>query len=230
MGKIKTITGKVEPYGYIYEIRNKINDKVYIGKTTKKYPSDRKYEHFSALRKQKHHNQHLQNAFKKYGEHFFEFKVLVYVYSPDRLDVLEQEFIWRNHSTDPDHGYNLTSGGDGGSRTRSIYTKMKMNRIARMRGAFIRLRNQHKRVERGYAHELKYNIKIRTKLKINPVSTHINLFPKEQHDRFREDLELSKAEYYQWQWDDNCVYPFSPKTKIVNEGVMFYMDEMGELQ
>lgn len=60
----------------IYIIRNLANDKVYIGKS--KNIKQRKNTHFSALKLNKHNNQHLQNSYNKYGKNNFEFDVLEY--------------------------------------------------------------------------------------------------------------------------------------------------------
>ena len=58
----------------IYQIKNKINGKVYIGYS--KHLSKRKGEHLAALRANKHYNKHLQSSFNQYGELAFEFSVL----------------------------------------------------------------------------------------------------------------------------------------------------------
>lgn len=60
----------------IYIIRNIINNKVYIGKS--KNVNQRKNAHFSALKLNKHNNQHLQNSYNKYGKDNFEFNILEY--------------------------------------------------------------------------------------------------------------------------------------------------------
>lgn len=54
----------------IYKIENLINGKIYIG-STHKVLNKRKSEHFSLLRKNKHYNKKLQNAWNKYGEESF---------------------------------------------------------------------------------------------------------------------------------------------------------------
>jgi len=59
----------------IYIIRNIESGKVYIGSAVKL--NKRKSDHFSELQSGKHHNQHLQNAYNKYGVDAFEFAVLV---------------------------------------------------------------------------------------------------------------------------------------------------------
>ena len=46
----------------VYAIKNKINDKLYVGSTRAFHA--RKREHYSQLRRGQHHNPHLQNAWK----------------------------------------------------------------------------------------------------------------------------------------------------------------------
>jgi len=58
----------------IYEIRNKVNEKVYIGQTTAK--SHRISNHKSALRGGIHDNKMLQLDYDKHGEDAFEFSVV----------------------------------------------------------------------------------------------------------------------------------------------------------
>lgn len=59
----------------VYQIRNLVNGKLYVGSTVR-HTYVRKYEHFGSLRKNKHRNAHLQNAFNKYGEEFFLFEII----------------------------------------------------------------------------------------------------------------------------------------------------------
>jgi len=58
----------------IYQIRNIINNKVYIGSTSKF--KSRKASHFGHLRFGDHSNKYLQNAWNKYGEEKFVFEIL----------------------------------------------------------------------------------------------------------------------------------------------------------
>jgi group I intron endonuclease len=76
--------------GGIYQIKNLLDGKIYIGSSfdTKK----RMGVHLSRLRKNKHCNKHLQNAWNKYGEENFEFKILLYC-EPFELLRYEQWFI-----------------------------------------------------------------------------------------------------------------------------------------
>ncbi len=85
----------------IYAIRNMINEKVYIGSSTNMYR--RRSKHFSYLRNNRHCNNHLQNAWNKYGENNFGFEVLEYV--PEE-NLVEREKTWiTNYSNEV---YNLT--------------------------------------------------------------------------------------------------------------------------
>ena len=58
-------------YG-IYGIRNKINNKIYIGKTMQSF-GDRWDCHRAMLNGGYHDNKHLQRAWDKYGKNNFEF-------------------------------------------------------------------------------------------------------------------------------------------------------------
>lgn len=62
--------------GHIYQIRNVITGAVYIGSILKRDPNDRWVRHRKDLRGNRHHSQHLQRAWNKYGEHNFVFEIL----------------------------------------------------------------------------------------------------------------------------------------------------------
>ncbi len=77
----------------IYKIINKINQKYYVGSSANMIGiNGRKSEHFSALKHNRHCNQHLQNAFNKYGKENFEF-ITVEEVSPDKLLMVEQKYL-----------------------------------------------------------------------------------------------------------------------------------------
>lgn len=91
----------------IYYIKNNINQKYYIGQSVN--VDKRQQKHFSELRHNKHRNAHLQNAFNKYGESAFEFK-LIKACKPQYLNRFEKMYI-RAYDT-YNNGYNLTIGGE----------------------------------------------------------------------------------------------------------------------
>lgn len=93
----------------IYSILNKKNGKIYIGLTSN--VKRRFKEHKSELRRNKHYNPYLQNAWNKYGESSFEFNILEYCLD-EELSNNEEWWIDFFNSTDKSIGYNLTTSGE----------------------------------------------------------------------------------------------------------------------
>jgi group I intron endonuclease len=92
----------------IYKATNKVNGKVYIGKT--KYTLDhRKSEH---IRKAKNGKLLFHKALRKYGEVNFDWNVIYQCDNFEELNKAEIKFITEYNSNEV--GYNLTTGGDGG--------------------------------------------------------------------------------------------------------------------
>ena len=86
----------------IYKITNQINNKVYIGQADKL--DYRKQRHFYQLEQNKHHNEHLQRAFKKYGKYNFMFEII-----EETNDLNNRELFWINEygGVNSDLNYNL---------------------------------------------------------------------------------------------------------------------------
>ena len=95
--------------GYIYYIKNLIDNKYYIGQTINEL-SERWKNH-----KKKYSNcRYLKNAFIKYGFKNFEFKLICICFDED-LDKFEIDYIKHYNSLVP-NGYNLKQGGLGGGK------------------------------------------------------------------------------------------------------------------
>lgn len=75
----------------IYQIRNTLNEKCYIGSAT--HLQQRWAAHRSTLRRGQHRNRHLQRAFDKYGKEAFTFTILEYVEEPEILIEREQYYF-----------------------------------------------------------------------------------------------------------------------------------------
>ncbi|MFD1957330.1 GIY-YIG nuclease family protein [Paenibacillus thailandensis] len=75
----------------IYCIKNKVNEKVYIGSSVDLV--SREYEHFNKLTNGKHENKYLQRSFNKYGESSFTFEVIEYVEDLSALIQVEQKYL-----------------------------------------------------------------------------------------------------------------------------------------
>lgn len=89
----------------IYQIKNTINGKLYIGSTINL--KQRFNDHKKLLRYNKHPNKYLQSSWIKYGESNFIFELIQEV-SHDLLLIREQYFIDLHSSYDKKKGYNLS--------------------------------------------------------------------------------------------------------------------------
>ncbi len=74
----------------VYRITNLVNNHSYVGSS--RNLKRRRRDHFSTLRKNRHHSPRLQNAWNKYGEIAFEFVILEYC-EPPTLKEREQYHI-----------------------------------------------------------------------------------------------------------------------------------------
>lgn len=75
----------------IYQIRNLINGKVYVGSSS--CLGGREKEHLYRLKAGNHHSQKLQRAWAKYGEDAFKFEILELIDGDDALLAAEQRWI-----------------------------------------------------------------------------------------------------------------------------------------
>lgn len=94
--------------GYIYQIENLVTHESYIGQTIDF--KRRKRDHINNLKNNQHDNPKLQNAWNKYGEQEFHFRVWEFnIESSKELNKLECEYIKKYDSLN--NGYNLVPGG-----------------------------------------------------------------------------------------------------------------------
>lgn len=92
--------------GYIYKIVNDINDKIYVGKTTRQLKT-RFQEH---LEKMYQRDTHLYRAMRKYGAQYFHIQEIQFC----KNDLLNQrEIYWIKQMKSYQNGYNETRGGEG---------------------------------------------------------------------------------------------------------------------
>lgn len=121
-----------------YNIINKTTGKVYVGISI--HIKERWSIHRQYLRKNKHPNNHLQNAWNKYGENDFEFNMLEVIdfdYNnkdinyrkaiSEKLDKLEKKYFTKYNSTEREYGYNLNEAGLHG--VASEETKKKLSEM-----------------------------------------------------------------------------------------------------
>lgn len=97
--------------GHIYKITNLINGKIYVGKTIKSI-QERFKEHIKKA--SQHPNRYLYDAMNHYGcENFF----IESIEECEDTFLDEREIFWikKLNATNPQIGYNLTNGGEGGN-------------------------------------------------------------------------------------------------------------------
>lgn len=95
----------------IYKITNKINKKVYVGKTTKTIEERFKKHIQNAKNGVK---THFYNAIRKYGEENFEIEIIEDgILNEDILN--EKEKYWIKTLNSQIDGYNIAEGGNGGA-------------------------------------------------------------------------------------------------------------------
>lgn len=97
-----------EKYSCIYQIKNVITNKLYIGQTKDYYSRIRSHLYF--LRRGISDCKKLQYSFNKHGEDAFEFSIIE-MCPEDELD--DREIYWIEKLDTVDNGYNLCYGGGG---------------------------------------------------------------------------------------------------------------------
>ncbi len=138
----------------IYQIRNLINNKIYIGSS---YNLDKRNKtHFKTLKLNTHSNRHLQDSFNIYGEKNFVFEILEYIIKLENetTEIFEKRlrhereqhyldtllFASENDSRFDELGYNGRRLADSNIGTlRSEETKIKLSKSLKYR----KLSEQH---------------------------------------------------------------------------------------
>lgn len=114
--------GNIECYGIIYKVTNTINNKVYIGQSSKGYKNRYKakgngiqrlyYHNISQKKNNRYYNEHLLRSVEKYGFDAFEvIEIYDVAFSKKELDIKEKHYIQLFDCIS--NGYNHTEGGGG---------------------------------------------------------------------------------------------------------------------
>lgn len=121
----------------IYQIKNTINNLVYIGSSHQ--IEHRWSEHKRNLIANRHENVYLQRAWNKYGSNVFSFEV-VELADPKQLLTVEQIWLNKTRSFDKSIGYNICVAADAPmrGRTASLETRAKLCKIRKGKGPVIR--------------------------------------------------------------------------------------------
>jgi hypothetical protein len=105
----------------VYKIE--FNGKCYVGSTIQSFKT-RWNNHLTGLRRNKHHNKHMQNAFNKYGEDALKFTVLEIVEKLKDVLTAEQKYI---DELKPEYNASPTAGNNYGLKHTET-TRQKMSK------------------------------------------------------------------------------------------------------
>lgn len=150
----------------IYAIVNNTTLDLYVGSAV---ALNRRWNvHRHQLRKGVHSNQHLQNAFAKYGESGFDFEVLERV--PDRSALLSREQFWINF-LNPEYNKQRLAASSLGS-VRSEESRLKMSIAAKGR------KQSPETIEKRRLSLIGHKVTPETRSKIS--NSHIGIRPTEE--------------------------------------------------
>lgn len=152
----------------IYCIHNKINNNKYIGQSIN---IEKRFEtHKYYLNRKSHHNQHLQSAWNKYGEHNFEFSILKRC-KHQYLDRFEKMYIRQYNSIED--GYNITYGYQD---RRVIHTKkrLEMSKSTTKTGIYGLSKRTRPDIPQGFIYVYKtYKINSLTSIDLNKLESKV---------------------------------------------------------
>lgn len=122
---------------YIYKITNKINNKIYIGKTNNPYQRIHSHLHFARhgntneFYKNNGKYNYIHRSITKYGKDNFTFEIIDQNEDEDIIFALEIFYISKYQTQNIKYGYNMTKGGEGASgRKHSENAKQKIREKA----------------------------------------------------------------------------------------------------
>lgn len=152
----------------IYQIKNRINNKRYIGSAVNL--KKRWRQHLNNLCRRRHYNKHLQAAFNKYGEEAFVFSILEKVEEPENLIGCEQHYL---DILKPEYNISPIAGSpmSGRHHTKETCAKIGTSLIGKMAGErhpmYGKQHSAETRAKMGVAHVGKHlSAEARTKLSV----------------------------------------------------------------
>lgn len=98
---------------FVYQIRNIVNNKIYIGKTVNKNLQSYFQHNLRLAESGRKDKNYLYSAIRKCGSKSFKIEILCRPASENLMSALECWYIGFYTSNNPHVGYNLTRGGDG---------------------------------------------------------------------------------------------------------------------
>lgn len=186
----------------IYKVENKVNGKIYIGKTINSLEK-RKWRHLNDSKKEKYNSIYFYRALKKYGEENFEWSILSTTDSENKLNVMEKFYIAVYRKMN--QLYNMTNGGEGMSgyimpqKTKEKISLSNMNHVV--------------------SDYTKNRIKEKRKLQICTEETKNKMSKNRKGRKHNKEskLKMSKIKKSYWENIDKTNYVFSREGKAHSE-------------
>jgi len=185
--------------GYIYLTTNLINNKKYVGMTTKMNPN-----YFGS-------GKLIRRAINKYGKENFTFEILEYADTFEELCELERKYIKKYNAIEDDNFYNVHEGGNGGCTMKGYteeekrkYNENMRNIISSLYNGNIELRNKvsegvkHAFDKNGSREKISKSVRERYKDENNRKITSITTKKAYQREDVRENLRKGQKK----AWDN----------------------------
>lgn len=190
----------------VYCHKNKINEKKYYGITQqsplKRWQSGNGYSK----------NAHFTAAIKKYGWENFEHKIIAENVTKEEACKLEKYYIDLFQTTDPNKGYNISTGGECGNSGTKRNEEQRKKFSENTKNLWLNEEYREKNIAaRGnYNFTEKHKEKIRAALKGRKVS-------KETRDKISNSLKnSSKFHQYRKTWNKGKKYTEEQKRKFAS--------------
>jgi group I intron endonuclease len=203
--------------GWIYQIKNIVNDKVYIGQTSKHNVAARWMDHIKSINSGI--DSHLIRAFKFHGLENFAFSVVAEV-PDDHLDEAEIDAISNKNSLSP-NGYNIREGGSRGKHSQESIEKIRESHIGKTHTDETKEKLRHLNLGKKHTQESKEKTrramlgKPKTKEAIEKAAKARTGL--KRSDEIKEKMSLSRQiEVEQWSLDGSYIntYPSIKKACI----------------
>jgi len=171
----------------IYKITNDVNDKIYIGQTTK--PLEERIAGHKAAYASTDYDTHLYRAMRKYGWDKFHFSVVVTCEDQDTLNELEAYYIAKFDCIK--NGYNMAPGGT----VNTMYSDVvKQKHDAKMRSDAVRSRISES-MKKSYQDRGGPSEEHRKHLSESRKALYASAKGDEVRKKFRESFKFSEEHY-----------------------------------
>lgn len=168
-------------FSCIYQIKNLINNKIYIGSAFNFHKRIQAHKHH--LKENKHQNKHLQASYNKHGKQSFVFKILEIC---DKNKLIEREQYWLD-KLNPDYNVCKIAGNTSGRKLSSeSIDKMKSKLKGRKHTDEAKVNMSKSR--KGKTHKKGYKLSEETRAKMRKAKLGIKL-----SDERKAKLSISKT-------------------------------------